>query len=101
MTISLETTIADRFRLKTAPEKWYLKIQDLLDQAPDELIGRVRAYTTGDKSITLYDSEKYDRFVAKRGSRFESTHDVCEIVELSGSKLGEFKFPFDVESTCG
>ena len=99
--ISLETRVEDRFKLKTPSQKWYSKLQSLIDEMPPELKGKIRAYTTGDNEVTIYDCEIYDDFVSRDTTGIEFRRDVCEIVELSKSKLGTLNFPFIVESTCG
>lgn len=76
---------------------WLSKLQEVLEEAPDSLKGKVSAYTIGDPCITIYDSGKVNEHLSGEISE----DDVCKVVSAAKAEICSINFPFQIESTAG
>lgn len=92
-------------KLTEKEKKWFARLEKTLAAAPESLKRKdgkfIRSFTTGDADITVYDADKYDKWVESQDFRLGYEGDVGPQVEMSGSELYFIKFPFCIESTAG
>ncbi len=86
-------------KLTKKEEAWLLRLEKCLASAPESLSKKVSSYTTGDNTVTLFDTAKRDTYERKLPSY--GVTDMCTIVVDSCSEVSTLVFPFVIESTAG
>lgn len=82
--------------MMTRDEKvWLKKLQEVLEQCPSSRLG---FYTTGDRTVSVYDKTRQHDIDALMDRR---NFDFGPAVEKVGADLGAIRFPSSVHSTAG
>ncbi len=74
--------------------KWLRRVQRALDACPSDRLG---FYTTGDRNVTVFDTDKS----AEIDAAYDTGGEFCNAVDEADAGLGELNFPSGVQSTAG